>query len=759
MMDIADDQLGKSDNSLVSPQPIPQSQQTRSQQAVQPPMTTYSSSPPNILSRTATPNIYPTNPNNNNTNNTNASSNIPQDSVTGLLGFNSILPKSNRSQSQQQHPSAVPNRFYGHLPMDHKPPSLFGHHTNSTGSVNNPITHQSKTQSLNKNKSTSPGSTSQLLSMNTNHFLSSPNFSALGASNDDNSKESNQHQNQNQNQNQTQQSSAALKPQRSESVPTHQSSLHLHQAMHPQSQNIMPSHSETAPLHLQQAHPQQQQQQQQLPPRKPKFSSAAADLEYAVLTNIIREKPEPVLNNDGSLSFLDSVSMSESNSMQSGSQNYMMANFPFFETTGSNPSIAGNNASNNNNNHQLRGTNAATAASTYSDTPTPPNMGSPSGSFSLFAPKENTHSHYIQQPHHQIHHNHHHQSHHYSNHYNGLTSYGNHHNSSLTAKQHPNHQHNLHNTSHLNQLHGQPSPQIQHQSQPAHSFDSYNLYPQWDPLINQYFLGPLPGLPDSKPYLTYPDIIEIIDANTKKNDQKQQYQKSHPAKHTRSTLSFSIGVHSDDNSHNFSHNHELSAEWGLQFKEPEEIYSQVKSPFSYTTGFHLLVNYLRRRFDDDKTVLVKLAKSMAEYRPSFTAQVMSLKEEDLIFMEQCFQRTLLEYNKYLSISGTPTIIWRRTGQIAYVSQEFVMLTGWTSEMLLSKATFIVELMDDLSVIRYFELFSKIAYGDTKGASTSDCNLVNPKRDKLIRTKSIWTLKRDVFGIPMMIIGNFLPILD
>lgn len=270
----------------------------------------------------------------------------------------------------------------------------------------------------------------------------------------------------------------------------------------------------------------------------------------------------------------------------------------------------------------------------------------------------------------------------------------------------------------------------------------YNLYPQWDPQINQYFLGPLPGLPENKPFLCYPDILGAIELHANENKSM--------------SLSFSIGVYSEDTAHRYG-NHE-SGEWGLRYKEPEEIYSQVRRPFSYTVGFHLLVIYLRRRFHDDKYVLVKMAKSMAEYRPSFTAQVMSLKEDDLIFMEQCFQRTLLEYDKYLAISGTPTVIWRRTGQISYVSQEFAMLTGWTSEMLLMKITFIVELMDDASVIKYFELFSKIAYGDHRGVVTTDCDLMNPTRDKRIKTRTVWTLKRDVFGIPMMIIGNFLPVI-
>lgn len=154
-----------------------------------------------------------------------------------------------------------------------------------------------------------------------------------------------------------------------------------------------------------------------------------------------------------------------------------------------------------------------------------------------------------------------------------------------------------------------------------------------------------------------------------------------------------------------------------------------------------------------------MAESMASYRPSFIACTNSLREADLIFMEQCFQRTLLTYDNFIKVSGTPTIVWRRTGEIAYVGREFSILTGWTKEQLMGqKINFIVELLDDKSVVEYFQLFLRIAFGDFLGATMTECTLLTPKHDVKIRTGCIWTLKRDVFGIPMMVIGNFLPII-
>lgn len=153
-----------------------------------------------------------------------------------------------------------------------------------------------------------------------------------------------------------------------------------------------------------------------------------------------------------------------------------------------------------------------------------------------------------------------------------------------------------------------------------------------------------------------------------------------------------------------------------------------------------------------------MARAMAAYRPSFIATTKTLKEEDLIFMEKCFQRTLLEFEKFIASSGTPTVVWRRTGQIAAVGKEFCILTEWPRERLINDQTFIVEVMDDKSVADYFDVFSRLAFGDSRGVTMTECTLLKPSGEK-VPTACTWTVKRDVFDIPMMIIGNFLPILS
>lgn len=51
---------------------------------------------------------------------------------------------------------------------------------------------------------------------------------------------------------------------------------------------------------------------------------------------------------------------------------------------------------------------------------------------------------------------------------------------------------------------------------------------------------------------------------------------------------------------------------------------------------------------------------------------------------------LQELNKLISYSGTPTVVWRRTGEICLVGPEFCMLTGWSKEDLLGTKKYIWE---------------------------------------------------------------------
>lgn len=123
---------------------------------------------------------------------------------------------------------------------------------------------------------------------------------------------------------------------------------------------------------------------------------------------------------------------------------------------------------------------------------------------------------------------------------------------------------------------------------------------------------------------------------------------------------------------------------------PQEIYARVQRPYNYAESYHHLIEYVKQRMGRDQ--LVRISRALVLFRPSYMSLVASLTEEDLIFMEKCVQRTLLEFEKLISFSGTPTVVWRRTGEIALVGKEFLLLTQWTKETLLGKKTYIYEVM-------------------------------------------------------------------
>ncbi|KAI0429328.1 hypothetical protein F5Y09DRAFT_331898 [Xylaria sp. FL1042] len=274
-------------------------------------------------------------------------------------------------------------------------------------------------------------------------------------------------------------------------------------------------------------------------------------------------------------------------------------------------------------------------------------------------------------------------------------------------------------------------------------------------------------------------------------------------------------------------------------RDPASIYETVKEPYPYLNGFHRLINFVQRRFSPSKTL--RIAKSLASIRPSFIVCMNNLNRQDLVFMEKCFQRTLFEYEDHMVNACSPTIVCRRTGEVAAVNKEFIALTGWTKNVLLGKEpncnvnlgrsgsesgslpskselttprlktaqpdttkppeglpqpVFAAEFMDDDSVIQFYEDFAQLAFGDSRGSVTRKCRLLkyrtkemdealaneeSPQKNvrnsilsnrvakidgehgisKLGRGGKLdctfcWTIKRDVFDIPMLIIMNFLP---
>lgn len=179
-----------------------------------------------------------------------------------------------------------------------------------------------------------------------------------------------------------------------------------------------------------------------------------------------------------------------------------------------------------------------------------------------------------------------------------------------------------------------------------------------------------------------------------------------------------------------------------------KVYRDDTKPFRYTEGYHILLKYATQKYE--KADVLRIVRALAIYRPSLIALQMPLSEEDEIFVERAFQRTILEFEKLISFSGTPTVVWRRTCEIALVGAEFCMLTQWVKEDLLGK--YIYQFMDKESVINYWELFASRAFENTTQSVMSKCVLLTPS-GKSIPCTWCFTIKRDPFDLPGFVVGN------
>ncbi|KAI9851357.1 MAG: Transcriptional regulator of nonfermentable carbon utilization [Thelocarpon superellum] len=296
-----------------------------------------------------------------------------------------------------------------------------------------------------------------------------------------------------------------------------------------------------------------------------------------------------------------------------------------------------------------------------------------------------------------------------------------------------------------------------------------------------------------------------------------------------------VGARSYDAALGTTHNASNPLELRGTMVEPGQasasIYDTVKSPYSYTQGFHRLTAFLQSQFSAQKRL--RVAKSLGAVRPSFISCNKGLNQDDLLFMEQCFQRTLQEFESLIDRCGTPVIVCRRTGEVAAVGEAFSILTGWKKEVLLgrepnrninpragssgtgtsaSRAGFtapripegsktdgvdgssaqpvlLAELLDPDSVVEFWEDFAKLAYIDPRGSAQGRCKLYKYKTriedvddagdergadgrghsdvtgarrssvdrlesdDGMVECAYCWTVKRDVFDTPMMIVMN------
>ncbi|KAG8703795.1 Transcription factor [Ceratobasidium sp. 395] len=110
--------------------------------------------------------------------------------------------------------------------------------------------------------------------------------------------------------------------------------------------------------------------------------------------------------------------------------------------------------------------------------------------------------------------------------------------------------------------------------------------------------------------------------------------------------------------------------------------------------------------------------------------VLRPKFRDLVFIEEAFERLLLDYDRVFSAMGIPACLWRRTGEIYKGNREFAELVGVDGKMC------IYELMSEESAVNYWEKYGHVAFDPAQKAVLTSCVLrYKPTSNTTVPTSS------------------------
>ncbi|PWY97154.1 hypothetical protein BCV70DRAFT_167541 [Testicularia cyperi] len=197
-------------------------------------------------------------------------------------------------------------------------------------------------------------------------------------------------------------------------------------------------------------------------------------------------------------------------------------------------------------------------------------------------------------------------------------------------------------------------------------------------------------------------------------------------------------------------------------------------PYNHVNGYARLNRWMERNVSAASKR--RILKPLSVFRPAFRAVAQSLTNIDLVFIEEAFERLLLDYDRVFSTQGIPACLWRRTGEIYKGNKEFAELVGVPIESLREGRLCIYELMAEESAVNYWEKYGAVSFDPGQKAVLTSCVLRT--KNKLIGTGATstsgiikdpsnpkaafihccfsFTIRRDQWNIPTMIVGNFLP---
>ncbi|KAM3163679.1 Zn(2)-C6 fungal-type domain-containing protein [Lachancea thermotolerans] len=177
-------------------------------------------------------------------------------------------------------------------------------------------------------------------------------------------------------------------------------------------------------------------------------------------------------------------------------------------------------------------------------------------------------------------------------------------------------------------------------------------------------------------------------------------------------------------------------------------------PYNYAQGYARLQTYMDKHMDFLSKQ--RILKPLSIIRPEFRAIARSLKDVDLILVEESFERMLLSYDRVFTSMSMPACLWRRTGEIYRGNKEFASLVDCKVDDLRDGKLAIYELMTEESAVNFWEKYGSIAFDKAQKAVLTSCNLRARDGGRQRSCCFSFTIRRDRYNIPICIVGNFIP---
>ncbi|KAI7285018.1 hypothetical protein KC352_g5378, partial [Hortaea werneckii] len=146
-------------------------------------------------------------------------------------------------------------------------------------------------------------------------------------------------------------------------------------------------------------------------------------------------------------------------------------------------------------------------------------------------------------------------------------------------------------------------------------------------------------------------------------------------------------------------------------------------PFNYVRGYARLQSYLSRHLlpSSQRRILSQLSR----FRPKFREAMQELTDMQLVLVEMWFERSLMEYDRVFASMAIPACCWRRTGEIFRGNREMAELIGVGMESLRDGRLAIHEVLEEESLVSYWEKFGAIAFDGSQKAILTSCSVKVP----------------------------------